>query len=72
MLKIKQYLTFFFQKCVRAEELFPGEYYVGRIIMKTCPCNIQRIFSPVKIENFIGFLKIFFLFLLKTEIVGTR
>ena len=25
-------------------------------IMKTYPCNIQRFFSPVKIENFIGFL----------------
>ena len=36
------------------------------VIMKTCPCNIQRFFSPVKIENFIGFFKIFFLFLLKT------
>ena len=35
-------------------------------IMKTCPCNIKRFFSPVKIENFIGFFKIFFLFLLKT------
>ena len=22
--------------------------------MKTCPCNIQRIFSALKIENFIG------------------
>ena len=33
--------------------------------MKTCPCNKQRFFSHVKIENFIGFLKIFFLFLLK-------
>ena len=22
--------------------------------MKTCPCNIQRIFSAVKIENFVG------------------
>ena len=30
--------------------------------MKTCPCNIQRSFSAVKIENFIGFFKIFFLF----------
>ena len=23
-------------------------------IMKTCPCNIQRFFAIVKIENFIG------------------
>ena len=29
--------------------------------MKTCPCNIQRFFSPVQSENFIGFFKIFFL-----------
>ena len=28
--------------------------------MKTCPCSIE-IFSPVKIENFIGFLKNIFL-----------
>ena len=30
-------------------------------IMKTCPCNTSRFFSPVKIENFIGFLKNIFL-----------
>ena len=37
-------------------------------ITKTCPCNIQRIFSAVKIEKFIG--KILIL-LPKTYIVGT-
>ena len=31
------------------------------IITKTCPCNIQRIFSAVKIENFIRKMLIFFL-----------
>ena len=41
-------------------------------ITKTRPCNIQRFFSPVKIENFIRKKLIFFLFLLKTCIVGTR
>ena len=30
------------------------------------PMQYTEILSPVKIENFIGFLKIFFLFLLKT------
>ena len=35
-------------------------------ITKTCPCNIQRFFSVVKIENFVGNFLIFFLFLLKT------
>ena len=35
-------------------------------ISNTCPCNIQRFYSPVKIENFIRKKKIFFLLLLKT------
>ena len=35
-------------------------------ITKTCPCNKQRLFSTVKIENFIRKFVIFFLFLLKT------
>ena len=39
-------------------------------ITKTCPCHMS-FFSAVKIENFIGKILIFFLFLLKTEIVGT-
>ena len=30
-------------------------------IMKTFPCNIQRFFSAVKIENFTGKISIFFL-----------
>ena len=34
-------------------------------ITKTCPCNIQRFFSAVKIENFIRKMWIFFLFLLQ-------
>ena len=43
-----------------------GSGYPETTIMKTCPCNIQRFFSPVKIENFLGFFKIFFLFFFKT------
>ena len=35
-------------------------------ITKTCPCNTQRNFSTVKIENFVGIVLIFFLCLLKT------
>ena len=34
-------------------------------ITKTCPCNIQRIFSVEKIENFNGKFLIFLIFLLK-------
>ena len=34
-------------------------------IMKTCPCNKQRFFSVVKIEDFVGKILIFFLFLLQ-------
>ena len=30
--------------------------------MKTCPCNIQRFFSPVKIEISLDFLNIFLIF----------
>ena len=40
--------------------------------MKTCPCNIQRIFSEAKIENFIGKIRFILICLLKTLIVGTR
>ena len=29
--------------------------------MKICPCNVQRMFSAEKIENFIGKFLIFFL-----------
>ena len=42
------------------------------IITKTCPCNIQRNFSVLKIENFIGKNLILTIFLLKTSIVGTH
>ena len=35
-------------------------------IGKTCPCNIQRFVLVEKIENFVGKILIFFLFLLKT------
>ena len=38
-------------------------------LRKLCPCNIQFVcvfFSPVKIENFVRKILIFFLFLLKT------
>ena len=34
-------------------------------ITKTCPCNIQRFLSPVKIENFIRKKNDIYLFLLK-------
>ena len=34
-------------------------------ITKTCPCNKQRFFSTVTIENFIRKFLIFFLFLLQ-------
>ena len=37
-----------------------------RLITKTCPCNIQRLFSVVKYENSVRKILIFFLFLLKT------
>ena len=40
----------------------------GKLITKTCQCNIQRIFSALKMEEFIGNKLIF---LLKTLIVGT-
>ena len=41
-------------------------------ITKTCPCNIERLSSEKKIENFIGKILIVLIFLLKTYIVGTR
>ena len=44
----------------------------GRNITKKCPCNIQRIFSEAKIENFHGKMLIFLIFALKILIVGTR
>ena len=40
-------------------------------ITKTRPCNMV-FFSPVKTENFIRKKLIFFLILLKTEIMGTN
>ena len=49
--------------------LYFGEVAIGLVqivITKTCPCNIQRFFSTVKIEKFIRKFLIFFLFLLKT------
>ena len=39
---------------------------LDNVITKTCPCNIQRFFSAVKIENFVRKNLIFFLFLHKT------
>ena len=39
-------------------------------IMKTCPCNIQRLFSAVKNENFIRFF--FKIYLDKTLIVISK
>ena len=43
----------------------------GIFITKTCSCNLQRILSEAKIENFIGKVLIFVIPLLKTLIVGT-
>ena len=43
----------------------------GRNITKNCPCNVQRIFSEAKIENFLGKMLIFLIFELKTITVGT-
>ena len=40
-------------------------------ITKTCPYNIQRIFSAVKIKNFIRKMLMFLTFLLKTLIMET-
>ena len=40
-------------------------------ITKTCPYNKQRIFSALKIENFIGKKMIFSIFMFKTLIVCT-
>ena len=39
-------------------------------ITQTCPCNIQQYFTPIKILIFRRKIMIFFLFLLKTLIVG--
>ena len=44
-----------------------GRWYFN---MKTCPCNKQRNFSAVKIENIIGKILIILKGLLKTLIVG--
>ena len=41
-------------------------------ITKTCPYDIQQFFSGQKSIIFRGKFLIFFLFLLKTSIVGTR
>ena len=38
----------------------------------TCPCNIQRYFTALKMTIFSRFLFAIFIFLLKTYIVGTR
>ena len=50
--------------------------FVTASITKTCPCNIQRFFSVVKIENFIRKILIFSIFEFKTLIqylsVGTH
>ena len=39
---------------------------------KACPCNIQRIYSAVKTENFVGKILNFSIFLLKILIAGTE
>ena len=41
-------------------------------VRKTCPCYIQRILLALKIENFIGKVFKFLIFVLKTFLVGTR
>ena len=40
--------------------------------MKNCPCNIQRILSETKIENFIGIILICLILSLKRLIKGIR
>ena len=51
---------------VHANNLMHFLFITTDCITNTCPCNIQRFFSSVKIENFFRFFWIFFLFLLKT------
>ena len=52
---------------IRAKKACSPENLLAMVVItKTCPCNIQGFFSKAKIENFIGKILIFFLFLLKT------
>ena len=51
------------------DKKFENTHYVPKAekslvhFTKTCPCNIQRFFSGVKIENFVGkFFDIFLVF----------
>ena len=37
-------------------------------IMDTCPCNLQRFFSAVKIENFFRKNLVFSIYLLKNRL----
>ena len=61
-----------------ARQFIPNEVKKANIfsdshnITQTRPCNIQQYFTAVKMLIFRWFFKIFFLFLLKTLIVGTR
>ena len=50
-----------FQSSVSAKRT-PTFYGTLKYITKTRPCNIQRIFSAVKIENFVGEILIFLIF----------
>ena len=43
-----------------------------QFITKTCPCNILRFFTAVKMTIFSWNVLTIFIFLLKTYIVGTR
>ena len=53
--------------------IFAQSFMRNTCIMKTYPCNIQRFFSAVKIENFVGKNTIFLIYMytFKTLIVGT-
>ena len=46
--------------------------YLAPCITKTCPCNILQFFTAVTKIIFKGKIVMFFSFLLKTLIVGTR
>ena len=59
------------EKIVKTKQTKVNTISFVQNITKTCPCSIQRFFSVVKIENFVGKILIFFLFLLKNESIGS-
>ena len=67
---ITAYSKWVFSVCYCTQRNF-GSYHTDQpllvvFITKTCPCNIQRFFSAVKLENFMRKNVIFLIFLLKT------